>query len=131
MTLPAIWEETDHTYVGLETIDGVEAHRVDFVPNAAAKGAMVERLANSIAGSFWLTVDGNHLVKWQTRLTRPLKRGLIKMKKLDLKVTCQPVGDHYFAKEVEMESVINLGFGDERKRNRYLYSDFKKSSPGG
>lgn len=131
MTLPAIWEETDHTYVGLETIDGVETHRVDFVPNAAAKGAMVEKLANSIAGSLWLTVDGNHLVKWETRLTRPLKRALIKMKKLDLTVTCQPVGDAYFAKEVEMDSVVSLGFGDKRKRNRYRYSEFEKSVPGG
>jgi len=70
-------------------------------------------------------------VKWQTRLTRPLKRGLIKMKQMDLKVTCQPVDDHYFGAEVEMESVVDLGFGGERKRNRYRYFEFEKSVPGG
>lgn len=130
VTLPAIWEASDHTYMGREIIDGVEAHRVDFAPKPAQKAPMVERLADSIEGSLWVSVEGTHLLRWKTRLSRPLKKGLIKMKALDLEVSCQPVGDHYFASEVEMASVVNIGFGDERKRNQYRYSEFKKSVAG-
>ena len=130
ITLPAIWEASDHSYGGLENIDGAPAHRIDFVPKPGQKKPMAERLADSIEGTFWVTVDGNHLLQWQTRLVRPLSRGLVKMKQLDLQVKCKRVGDAYLAEEVQVDAVVNLGTGDVRKRNLYRYSDFRKSPPG-
>jgi hypothetical protein len=130
ITLPAIWEASDHSYGGLENIDGAPAHRIDFVPQPEQKKPMTERLADSIEGTIWVTVDGNHLLQWQTRLVRPLSRGLVKMEQLDLRVKCKRVGDAYLAEEAQVDVIVNLGTGDVRKRNRYRYSDFEESPPG-
>jgi len=131
LSMPAILEAGDYAFGGREEVQGVPCLRLDFQPGPEDSGELVDRIADAIEGSLWLSEDGYHLVAWDTRLVRPLRKSIATIRLLELRVKAEPILGGWLATEIQLHSEVKLGPKMLRKRNRYRYSDFRELSRGG
>lgn len=130
LSMPAILDAGEYAFGGREVFQGVPCLRLDFMPGPGDSDEFVEKVADAIEGSLWLTEEGKHLVGWDTRIVRPLKKSIATIHLLELRVTATPALGGWLASEIQLNSEVKLGFKMLRKRNRYTYSEFREVSRG-
>ena len=128
LSMPAILEAGEYAFGGRETFRGIPCVRLDFMPGPGDSDEMVEKVADAIEGSLWLSEEGKHLVGWDTRIVRPLRKSIATIRLLELRVMASEVLGGWVATEIQLNSEVKLGFKVLRKRNRYRYSEFREFS---
>jgi hypothetical protein len=131
-TLESLLRLSHYTYGGIEDVGEVPCHRLDFKPDDGAAGRGVEaRIASSMAGSLWITVDGYHLARASARTVRPVSIALsiAKVYELELRMDAVPVaGGFWLPGEIEVRADARVSWVPVRKRTLYRYSDFQPVS---
>lgn len=118
-----------YRYVGLERIDGVAAHRLDFEPDATASagGGIAARITQAMSGSLWLTVDGLHLVRARAATARPVSLflGLSRLRSLEVGLDAVEVTPGvYLPSEVTLVTHARVLFASVHRRQVFTYSGF-------
>ena len=126
-SMRTLLEAYRYEYGGQETVNGVLCHRLEVLPAPAGGEQEVERLAEVTEGVVHVSVDGLHVVRGETRITRGVKRGAVKLKELELLVETAPVGEVWLPRIFEVYSVASAVVKTLRKQNRWTYSDFARS----
>jgi hypothetical protein len=85
-------------------------------------------MAAVTAGELWLAVDGLHLVRARTRLTRPVTQGLVEIERLELGFEGRPVDGAWLPRRIEVRSSVR-GLVRLRAHNVYSYSEFERRIP--
>lgn len=119
---------TGYRYLGVEVVDGVTCHRLDFSPAPEGQGrGIAGRFAESLSGSIWLTVDGLHLYKAKAGTVKPISIALSLFKIHDFKVEMLsgPVNEKvWLPRRIKTETSIRVITKTTRRKNLYTYSDF-------
>lgn len=121
-----IFRGLHYRYAGRETTaGGIACHRLAIEPltGDAAVGA-ADPLAAATAGDLWLAVDGLHVVRASTRLTRPVRQGLARAERLDLDFEAQRVEGAWLPRRIELRSALG-GLLRLHAHNIYTYSQFE------
>jgi hypothetical protein len=117
-----------YRYVGLEDIDGVPAHRLDFEPDPVAGGGSVAaRITQAMSGSLWLTADGLHLVRARAATGRPVSLflGLSRVRSLEVGLEAAAVAPGvYLPREVTIVTHARILFAAIHRRQVFTYFDF-------
>jgi hypothetical protein len=119
---------TEYRDAGRETIDGVDCRRLDFEPQEHPPGNGLEaRIAEAMAGSIWLSLEGAHLVRARTTSTRPitLSLGLFKVQSLELAFDAERVAPgRFLPRQLSIVSHARLVFLGQHRRRVFTYSDY-------
>ncbi|MCB1032828.1 MAG: hypothetical protein KDD47_03230, partial [Acidobacteria bacterium] len=126
LSLPSILGRATYIYRHRELVSGVHCHRLDLVAQPERNVPSAQALADATEGSLWLAVEGLHMVRWQTRLVRSVHQGIARVEKLQLRVELEERGESWLPSEIELLSEVGIGPITLRKRNRYLYSEFRR-----
>jgi hypothetical protein len=125
-----------YQYAGIDPIDGLPAHRLDFAPDPVPHGTGVAaRVTQAMAGSLWLTVDGAHLVRARAATVRPvtLYLGLGKVYSLEVRVESAPAGpmapDVYLPKSLTINTDLRVLFTNQHRRRTFTYGEFALVAP--
>lgn len=111
-----------YRYLGRESADGVACHHLAIEPVAdGSDGDDDDPLAAATSGELWLAVDGLHVVRARTRLTRPVRQGLVVVDRLELDFTGQSVAGAWLPRRIELRSAVG-GLLKVRAHNTYTYS---------
>ena len=120
-----------YKYVGVESLDGVAAHRLDFEPDPVPHGSGVAaKVTQAMAGSLWLTVDGAHLVRARAATVRPvsLYLGLGKVHSLEVLLEAAPAGaaapEVYLPRRLMISTNLRVFFSNQHRRRTFSYADF-------
>lgn len=120
---------SSYRYAGVETVDGVACHRLDFEPDRRRAPRGIEaKIAGAMAGSLWITADGYHLARAVARTVRPVPIALSIAKVYDLEVSLEamPVARGvWMPRAIEVRADARVSWVSVRKRTRYAYSDFQ------
>ena len=121
-----------YRYRGIEVVDGIRCHRLDFPaqPEAAARG-VASRISASTEGTLWLETTGLHAIRAESRLVRPVSAmmGLIQIERVEITVTTLAFGRHRLPREFAGTTTSVLAGRTQRKRNRFLYSGHQEVLP--
>lgn len=118
---------SDYTYGGLEMVDGIRCHRLDFAAQPESGGGVASRISAATEGSMWLDVRTLHAVRAESRLTRPVTAmlGLVRIERVDIEMSTLSFGEHRLPAEIVVTSRVAMAGRALRKRNRFLYSDHR------
>jgi hypothetical protein len=120
----------DYDYGGRRTEGGVDYHRLVIVPPEGEPGRGDDPLTAATAGELGLTVDGHHLVRAATRLTRPVSQGLVEVERLEIDFEARrAAGGVWLPGRIEVRSSVR-GLVHLRAHNVYTYSGFERRGPG-
>lgn len=117
-----------YRYLGRETVGGADCHHLAIDPVGADSGAEADPLAAATAGELWLTVDGLHVARAVTRLTRPVSQGLVAIDRLEVRFEGRPAGNAWLPGRIELRSALG-GFLRLRAHNTYTYSELEARPP--
>jgi hypothetical protein len=120
-----------YRYEGVAEMLDVRSHRLAIVPSPEARRDGLDALAAATEGGLWLSEDGLHLVRAETRLVRRVSRTFAGIRQLDVLVEGQSAGDVWLPRRVEIRSHVRLFGNAVRKRNVYVYTDLAPAAPGG
>jgi hypothetical protein len=124
--LPAIYSH-EYRYVGEQTVEGTRCHRLVFDAVKEVKGAPTrERLLSAMKGSLCLSVDGLHAIEFETETTRVVSSGLLKSRRMALRLEFTPVEDHWVPRLIRLDTDANVTGKNIRKRNTFRYSGFRR-----
>lgn len=119
----------DYDYGGRRTEGGVAYHRLVIDPPEGDPGRDADPLAAATAGELGLAVDGLHLVRAATRLTRPVTQGLVEVERLEIAFEARrAAGGVWLPGRIEVRSSVR-GLVHLRAHNVYTYSEFEPRSP--
>ncbi len=123
-----------YRYAGQETVHGVACHRLDFFPDERRSLRGIEgKIAEAMAGSLWITVEGHHVAKATARTVRPVSVALSIAKLRDLEINMEAVevaGDVWVPGRIEVRADARVSWISIRKNTRYLYSGFELAHEG-
>lgn len=119
-----LFRALSYRYLGRETVGGADCHHLAIDPVGAGSGAEVDPLAAATAGELWLTVDGLHVARAATRLTRPVSQGLVAIDRLEIHFDGQPADRAWLPRRIELRSALG-GFLRLRAHNSYTYSELE------
>jgi hypothetical protein len=124
----ALLKLSGYAYAGQETIQGVPCHRLDFTASQTPPdGDLAARIAASMQGTLWLSVDGLHLVRARADSAREVGAaiGLFRMHALRFAVDAAPAApDVWLPTEVVVETRMRLVVVGVRRRRTFVYSDY-------
>jgi len=130
-SLSTLLRLADYRYIGLEDVDGIPAHRLDFEPDpVAGGGSIAARLTQAMSGSLWLTVDGLHLVRARATTLRPVSLflGLSRVRSLEVGLEAGRVAPGvYLPREVTIVTHARVFFAAIHRRQVFTYFDFVPS----
>ncbi len=116
----------DYSYLGREVIGGVPVHRLAIEPLAGDPPRGSDRLAAATGGELDLAVDGLHIVRARTRLSRPVSQGLVEIERLEIEFESQPLpGGAWIPRRIEVSSSVR-GLVRIRAHNVYTYSGYER-----
>lgn len=121
-----------YRHVGVEEVEGVPSHRLDFGPGASEDDSLAGRFAEAMAGTIWITVEGSHIAKATARSVSPISVAFIVLKLEDLQLEMQsaPVGDdRWLPRRIDVRTRSRIVGFPSRTRNLYEYSDFVSFTP--
>jgi len=117
-----------YRYVGLEDVDGVTAHRLDFEADPVAGGGSVAaRITQAMSGSLWITADGLHLVRARAATGRPVSLflGLSRVRSLEVGLEAAAVAPGvYLPRAVTIVTHARVLFTAVHRRQVFTYDDF-------
>lgn len=124
-----------YRYGGIESVDGVRCHRLDFAaePAKEERQGVAQQMSTGTAGTLWLATEGLHAVRAESRLVRPIKAmmGLIDIQRVEIQMTTLAVGPYRLPSEIIVTTTSVLAGRLQIKRNRFLYSDHRKAISAG
>lgn len=126
---------TNYRYLGVEVLDGISCHRLDFSPAPEGQEDGIAGLfAESMSGSIWLTVNGLHLYKARASTMKPISIALSLFKIHEFKVEMQsgPVNEQiWLPRRIQTEIRIRIIAKTIRRKTLYNYFDFvPRDRPG-
>lgn len=124
----ALLKLSAYAYAGVETVQGVPCHRLDFTASEPPpEGDLAARIAAAMQGTLWLSVDGLHLVRARADSAREVGAaiGLFRMRALSFAVDAAPVGpDVWLPTDVVVETRMRLVVVGVRRRRTFSYSAY-------
>jgi hypothetical protein len=127
----ALLKLSGYAYAGLETIQGVPCHRLDFTASEPpSDGDLAARIAAAMQGTLWLSVEGLHLVRARADSAREVGAaiGLFRMHALRFAVDAAAVApDVWLPTEVVVETRMRLVVVGVRRRRTFSYSEYDPS----
>jgi hypothetical protein len=121
---------SSYRYGGLEMAGGILCHRLDFSPgDDEGTGGLKGKIARAMAGSLWVSAEGDHLVRARARTIKSISiaLSLSRLHSVEVSLDAGPVGgDVYLPTRVEMTAEARVLFVPYRRRNLYLYWDFTR-----
>lgn len=124
----ALLKLSGYAYAGLETVQGVLCHRLDFTASEPPPdGDLAARIAAAMRGTLWLSVEGLHLVRARADSAHEVGAaiGLFRMHALRFAVDAAPVApDVWLPTEVMVETRMRLVVVGVRRRRTFSYSDY-------
>ena len=128
-TLATLLKMSAYDYAGMEMVNGVLCHRLDFRPDDSLSwGGIAGKIAKAMSGSLWITADGHHVAAAHTRTVRPvtLFLSLSKVKNLEITMESRPAPEGvWLPHRIEVVSTARVLFNVLRKRNTINYSGFE------
>lgn len=128
-TLATLLKMSAYEYAGMEVVDGILCHRLDFRPDDALEwGGIAGKIARAMSGTLWITADGHHVAFAHTRTVRPVTLfwSLSKVKELEITMQSRPAPEGvWLPARIEVVSTARVLFNVLRKRNTINYSDFE------
>jgi len=127
ITLSLLVDAYNYSYEGEEEIQGQMCYRFAVKPfDPPAKASDTEVIAAASDGHFWIDADSGSIVRMKVSIVRPLKVMGAGLNSLTLSLESVKWGDAWLTKRIEVNSEYELVFTTSRKRNVWIYSDFKK-----
>jgi hypothetical protein len=124
----ALLRLSGYAYAGLETIQGVPCHRLDFTASEPpSDGDLAARIAAAMQGTLWLSVEGLHLVRARADSAREVGAaiGLFRLHALRFAVDAAAVApDVWLPTEVMVETRMRLVVVGVRRRRTFSYSEY-------
>ena len=125
LSLPSILDHASYHLQGREVVAGTPCYRLEIRSRPRRRTSTSQDLADATEGFLWVSVDGLHLVRWDTHLVRSVSKGIARVEQLDLRVELAPRGGFWIPRSIELDSEVKIGPLTLRKRNRYHYSHFR------
>jgi len=126
LSLSVVLSACHYEVEGLEIVDGFASHRVAIRPHPPRVVSKSQALADAMEGTLWLSVDGLHILGWESRLVRPVRQGPVKVTEYSLALSTRPLGDVWLPREIHISTKLSIAGFPMRKRNFYLYSGFER-----
>ena len=118
-----------YRYEGVEAIDGILCHRIAFDPSTEPKGgSAAEKVAETLKGHLWVTVEGSHLYRAEAESKRYVSFfiSLAKLTAVKIDYRSQQVADDIWLPHmIEVETEGRIVFDNVHKRNVYTYSRYR------
>ncbi|MCG8456203.1 MAG: hypothetical protein MI919_07965 [Holophagales bacterium] len=123
-----------YRYGGLERVDGILCHRLDFPADTAGidRGGVASRLSAGTAGTLWLETEGLHAIRAESRLVQPISAmmGLVRVQRVNIEMTTLRFGRHRLPREISVTTTTVIAGRALRKRNRFVYGDHRPATGG-
>jgi len=120
---------SDYTYAGREEVDGIPCYRLDFSPQEESGGGGLQaRIAKAMAGSLWISVEDQHLVRAHARTERPVSiaLSLAKVHEVQVDLLNKPVSAGVWLPErLEIATNGRISWWPFRRRSIFRYSGFE------
>lgn len=119
-----------YRYRGVEVVDGVRCHRLEFPAEAEPDAGVASRVSAATEGILWLETTTLHAIRAESRLVRPVSAlaGLLRVERVEVEMTTLSHGAHRLPSVIEVTTTSVIAGKTQRKRNRFRYSGHR---PGG
>lgn len=121
-----------YRYGGVETIDGMRCHRLDFPAQGEGGGrGVANRISRATEGTLWLETEGLHAIRAESRLVHPVSAmlGVLEIERVEITMTTQRFGNHRLPREIVVTTTSVLAGRRQHKRNRFFYSHHEAGEP--
>lgn len=127
-SLQLLLKLSSYRHAGLEPVDGVPCHRLDFEPREQEELKGLEgRLAASMRGTLWISAEGHHLARARVRTVRPVPVVLLLfgIRSLEVELDSGPAGDGaWLPRRIEVRADARLLGWPMRRHSVFLYWGF-------
>jgi hypothetical protein len=119
-----------YRYEGIEAVEGVPCHRLEFdpLPQESAADGVAGKISQATAGTLWVTEQGLHVIRAESRSTRPVPvaLSLAKVESLNIQLENHEVAPGvWLPRRIEVRSRGRILLSRFNKRNVFLYSEFE------
>jgi hypothetical protein len=130
ITLRHLLSASSYRYGGVEVLNGVKCHRLDFGPGPARRGGdMAERFLEAMTGNLWITVDGLHLFRATARTTRHVTvlSWVATIQEMEMRFESAPVAPGiWLPSKLIVKADARVVWKEVRRSDTYVYSEFQK-----
>jgi hypothetical protein len=129
-----IIDHFNYAWAGEETVNGVPCHKIRFAPKGKQPFRnREEKVANELAGYFWVSKSDDTLMKNRGSLTRPVSVAwfFATLRELDFSFETRqlPNGDFGPAK-IQYRFKVNVPFGQIHERHTRSLTNYRKAKAG-
>jgi len=126
-----IIDHFNYEWAGEETINGIRCHKIRFSPKGKQPFRnREEKVANELAGYFWVSKQDNTLMKNKGSLTRPVSVAwfFATLRELDFSFETRqlPNGD-FGPAQIQYRFKVNIPFGQIHERHTRSMGNYRKA----
>ncbi|MDZ4789333.1 MAG: hypothetical protein SH807_10370 [Blastochloris sp.] len=127
-----IIDHFNYEHAGQETINGVVCHKIRFTPKGGQPfNNREEKVANEVAGYFWVSVKDQTLMKNKGSLTKPVSVAwfFATLKEMEFSFDTKKLPNGDFApSRIQYRFRVQIPFGQIHEQHTRLMKDYRKTS---